>query len=353
MLRILHNTRIDFLRLWRPAAILVAVFIVPALILAAVRGFNYSIEFTGGTLVQVEFQQAPQVAEVRAALSRAGLGNVEIATFGSDREFIMRAQDQRPEEAGDAVSPVGTQIREALDARYGAEAYTVVRTEAVGPKVGSELRQQAVLALLIAFALTLVYLAWRFEWRFSVAAIIATLHDILATVAFMQYVNMEISLFVVGAILTVIGYSLNDTVVVFDRARENLRLSKRESLYDILNRSVNETLPRTVMTGTTTLASLLALIILGGEVIRPFALVLTFGIIVGTFSSVFVASPVLLWIERKWPRELGDTGGLVSRTRTNLPPSGPRPQPAAAAQPAAPQPPAGKAKPGAVRSGSR
>jgi preprotein translocase subunit SecF len=188
----------------------------------------------------------------------------------------------------------------------------------VGPRVGDELRRQAAIATLIAFGLTLVYLAWRFEWRFGVAAIIATIHDIIATLAFMKYMNIEISLFVVGSVLTVIGYSLNDKVVVFDRVRENLKLHRKMSLYDLLNRSVNETLPRTVMTGSTTLATLLALLIFGGEVIRPFAWVLTFGIIVGTFSSIFVAGPVLLWIERKWPRAAGEKGG-VARSQLDQP----------------------------------
>jgi preprotein translocase subunit SecF len=193
-----------------------------------------------------------------------------------------------------------------LGERFGAGAFTVVRSEAVGPKVGSELRRQAAVALLIAFALTLVYLAWRFEWRFGLAAVLATIHDIVGTLAFMKYMNIEISLFVVGAILTVVGYSMNDTVVVFDRVRENLRSDRRSTLRDLLNRSVNETLPRTVMTGTTTLASLLALLIFGGAVIRPFAWVLSFGIIIGTFSSIYVASPLLLLIEQKWPRRAGE-----------------------------------------------
>ena len=348
MLRILHNTRIDFIRLWRPATVFIAVLLIPAIILIAVRGFQYSIEFTGGTLVQVEFKQAPEISGVRSALSEAGLGNVEIATFGSDRELVIRAQGQTAGAAGDdAAIEVGGQIRSALDAEFGADAYSVVRTENVGPKVGSELRRQAAIAMIIAFALTLVYLAWRFEWRFAAAAVIATIHDIIATLAFMQYLNIEISLFVVGGILTVVGYSMNDKVVVFDRVRENLHLSKKESLYDILNRSVNETLPRTVMTGTTTLASLIALIVLGGEVIRPFALVLTFGIIIGTFSSIYVAAPVLLWIERKWPREIGDSAGLVGHGRVNQAPGNPT------VQNAPPVPKAGQKtqpRPDAVRS---
>lgn len=303
MLRILHNTNFDFIRHWRKTVIFVTVFIVPALIWIGAKGFNYSIEFTGGTLMQLEFKQAPDIGHIRDVLGDAGVGNVELQTFGRPNEIVLRAQDVAHVElqAGGAEEIV-KRVSAALDADLGEGAYTVVRTEAVGPKVGDELRSKALIALLISFGVSLVYLAWRFEWRFGVAALIATIHDIIATVAFMRYSNVEVSLFVVGAILTVIGYSLNDTIVVFDRVRENLATATKKPLYDVLNRSVNETLPRTVLTGTTTLATLIALVVFGGEVIRPFALVLIFGIVVGTFSSIFVASPALLWIERRWPR---------------------------------------------------
>jgi preprotein translocase subunit SecF len=336
MLRILHNTHIDFIRLQKQAAIFIALLIVPGIILTAIRGFNYSVEFTGGTLMQVEFvnDPPPGIADVRAALADADLSDVEPAQFGSPRDFVVKAQE---EDAGAQAGGAGTiveRIRGAFDERFGAGSYRVDRTEAIGPKVGSELRQQAAVALLIAFGLTLVYLAWRFEWRFALAAVLATVHDIFATLAFMQYMNMEISLFVVGGILTVIGYSMNDKVVVFDRVRENLRKKRKESLYDTLNRSVNETLPRTVMTGSTTLASLLALLIFGGVVIRPFAWVLTFGIVIGTFSSIYVASPLLLWIERRWPREIGDRGGVAGRLNVGAAPSG-----GTAAKPARPAKP--------------
>jgi preprotein translocase subunit SecF len=311
MLRILHDTHIDFIRLWRWSTALIALFIVPGVILIAVSNFRYSIEFTGGTLVQLEFREPADVAEVRSTLSNAGIPDAEIQTFGSPRELVVRAQDeQHLAQQSVGAESIAQRIRSALDARYG-NAYRVVRVEGVGPRVGAELRRQALLAVVLSFVATLIYLAWRFEWRFGVAAIIATIHDIVATLSFMKYMNLEISLFVVGAVLTVIGYSLNDKVVVFDRVRENLKLHRKMSLYDLLNRSVNETLPRTVMTGTTTLATLLALLIFGGEVIRPFAWVLTFGIIVGTFSSIFVAGPVLLWIERKWPRPAGEKGGVA------------------------------------------
>jgi preprotein translocase subunit SecF len=315
MLRILHDTHIDFIRLWRWSTAIIVLFIIPGVILLAISNYRYSIEFTGGTLMQLEFTQAPDISEVRSTLSSAGIPGAEIQTFGSPREFLVRAQDeQHVAQQSLGAESIAQRIRAALNGRYGADSYRVVRIEGVGPRVGSELRRQALLAVVLSFVATLVYLAWRFEWRFGVAAIVATIHDIIATLAFMKYMNIEISLFVVGAVLTVIGYSLNDKVVVFDRVRENLKLHRKMSLYDLLNRSVNETLPRTVMTGSTTLATLLALLIFGGEVIRPFAWVLTFGIIVGTFSSIFVAGPVLLWIERKWPRPAGEKGG-VARSR--------------------------------------
>ncbi|MCE2803003.1 MAG: protein translocase subunit SecF [Gemmatimonadota bacterium] len=302
MLRILHNTSWDFLKQWKLSVITVAVFVIPAVILIPIRGFNYSIEFTGGTQMELTFREAPAIADVRAAISGAGLGDAEIFTYGAPTEIVIRAQEsQQVAQLEAGAEMVSQQIERTLQSRFGADAFVIGRTAAVSPRVGSELRSQAVIATLIAFALTLVYLAWRFEWRFGVAAVIATLHDLAASLAFMMYMDLEISIFVVGAVLTVIGYSMNDTVVVFDRVRENLRAHRKMPLYDLLNRSVNETLPRTVMTGTTTLATLLALLIFGGSVIRPFAWVLLFGILVGTFSSIYIASPLLLWIESKWP----------------------------------------------------
>ncbi len=316
MLRILHNTNYDFIRRRKRAAIITAAFILPGLILIAVLGFRYSIEFTGGTLMQLEFSQPPAVADIRSALAGAGVDGAEIQNFGNEREFVIRAQErEQVEQQAAGAESVADDIASALDARFGAGSYEVPRTEAVGPKVGSELRQRAILAMLISFLVTLIYLAWRFEWRFGVAAVIATAHDILATLAFIRYMDLEVSLIVVGAILTVIGYSLNDTIVIFDRIREDLKLHKKMPLPELINRAVNETLPRTVMTGITTMGCLLALLVFGGDVIAPFAWVLLFGIIVGTFSSVFIAAPVLLYIERRWPQQIGDKSLAGSRAR--------------------------------------
>ena len=295
MLRILKHTSIDFIRLWRVSTIGILVFIVPALIWIAVSGIPTSVEFTGGSLVQLEFSEEPRIADVRALL-----GDAEIQTYGNPNEIVVRTQGPEGGE-GASEAQVAADIRQRLVQRYG-DGVRVVRTEAIGPRVGAELRRNAVIAMLISFAMTLLYLTWRFEWRLAGAAVLANVHDIIATFAFVKYMQIEISLFVVGGILTVIGYSLADKVVVFDRVRELFRSKQRISLYDTLNRAVNETLPRTIMTGTTVIACLIALIVFGGDVLRPFAMVLLFGIAVGTFSSIYVAGPLLLWIERRKPR---------------------------------------------------
>jgi preprotein translocase subunit SecF len=311
MLRILHDTKIDFIGRWKIATIILTAFLLPGIIWIAFTKFGFGIEFTGGTLVQLEFRNAPDVGAVRSAVSGA-VGDVEVQTFGSPREIVVRAQErEHVRSQGQAATSVAERIEGALRQRFGANAFRVVRTEAIGARVGDELTRNATIAMLISFAVSLIYLAIRFEWRFAVAAVLANMHDIVATFAFIKYMQIEITLFVVGGILTVIGYSLSDTVVVFDRVRELLRQGHRVPMRDTLNRAVNETLPRTVMTGTTVIACLLALVIFGGGVLRPFALVLLFGIIVGTLSSIFVASPLLLFIERKWPRHGGESKGTI------------------------------------------
>src|SRR5205814_2200101 len=214
-------------------------------------------------------------------------------------------------------------VDSALAHGIGAGQYSIVRTEAVGPKVGRELQGKAFLAIFFSFIVTLIYLAIRFEWRFGLAAVLATLHDILTTIAFIRYLNLEVSLVVVGAVLTMVGYSLNDTIIIFDRVRENLRKYRRQNLYEILNLSINETLPRSVLTHGTTMATTLALVLLAGEVLRPFALVMTFAIFTGTFSSIYIAAPLLMYIEKRWPGE--DARGARAFRPAPSPPAPPAP----------------------------
>lgn len=277
------------------SAAVLATGILAMVVWQATRGswVNYGVDFTGGTLVQVAFTEPTSVADLRGLVG--SLQGAEITRFGGENEYLIRVAEFSEE--GTNVSEI---VQEILAAEYGDEGFEVARTEAVGPKIGDELQQKAVLAILMSFALTLIYLAFRFEWRFGVAAIIATVHDILITLGFISAFQLEVSLPTVAAVLTIIGYSLNDTIVIFDRIRENLKGSGRRQPYiDVLNRSINEVLPRTVMTSGTTAAVLLALFILGGAIIRDFALILILGVVIGTYSSIFVASPALLEIEER------------------------------------------------------
>ena len=321
MLRIIHDTNYDFIRWWKWAVGITVAFLLIGLGSLILRPPNYSIEFTGGTLMQVEFTAPADVGRIRSTMQAAGIHGAEIQQFGSNREYTIRAQDPSLVQAqARGAESVANRIETVLKEQFGADQVRIVRREGVGPRVGSELRRGAIIAILISFVITLIYLSIRFEWRFAAAAVIATSHDIIGTIAFIALMDLEISLTVVAGLLTVLGYSLNDTIIIFDRVRENLRKGRKEPLYETLNRSINETLPRSILTHATALAATVALLLFAGEVIRPFAWVMTFGIFTGTFSSIYVAAPVLLWIERKWPRKTGtrpssSTATPTSRTR--------------------------------------
>jgi preprotein translocase subunit SecF len=304
MVRFFANAKYDFIGVRRWAYGVTAALILPSLLVLLVRGLNYSIEFTGGTLVQIRSHKAIDVSDIRSGLDREGVHGSEIQNFGAPDEYVIRARVAKPGTDANDTQATSDAVRQALTAVLGADNFTIQRTEAVGPKVGGELRSKAFLAIFLSFFAVLAYLAYRFEWRFGLAAVLATAHDILATIAFIGMLRLEVSLTVVAAVLSMVGYSLNDTIIIFDRVRENLKKHKKESFEQILNRSINETLPRSVLTHGTTLSSLLALAIFGGEVIRPFALVMFFGVFTGTFSSIYIASPVLMAIEKRWPGQL-------------------------------------------------
>jgi preprotein translocase subunit SecF len=339
MIRFFANANYDFIK-WRRWAygITAAIMLVGAVDLI-VRGLNYSIEFTGGTLVQVETKAKVPIGQIRQALDNVGFVGAEIQTFGSDTSYVIRARTSATADTtgGDTLA-VAAGVTRAFDATAGAGSYHIARTEVVRPKVGKELQGKAFLAIIFSFFVTLIYLAARFEWRFGLAAVLATAHDVLATIAFISLMHLEVSLVVVGAVLTVVGYSLNDTIIIFDRVRENLHKYRRQNLYEILNLSINETLPRSVLTHGTTLATTLALLLLAGEVIRPFAWVMSFGIFTGTFSSIYIAAPVLLLIEKRWPGE--DARGARALGARAPTPASPTAPPAPRGVPAPPKVPA-------------
>ncbi len=257
---------------------------------------NYGVDFTGGSLVEVRFDQDVSAGDIRDALG--GANAPPITRFGQDRDFVIRGS--LAEDA--SIEEVATGLESQLEAAFGAGSFEVVRTELVGAKVGSELQQKALGAILFSFLLTLVYIAFRFEFRFGLASIAATLHDMIITLGFLALFDVEIALPTVAAILTILGYSLNDTIVVFDRIRENMNKkgARKRDPIELINASINETLPRTILTSSTTLAVLSALLILGGPVLFDFTVVLILGVVIGTYSSIFVASPALLEIQKRF-----------------------------------------------------
>jgi len=303
MIRFFSNANYDFIAVRKMAYAVTGALFLFSLVTLLIEGLNYSIEFTGGTMVQVQLAQGKtlEISQTRAALDAAGVPGSEITTFGGDGGYIIRARTAKVGTDADNTQETAKAVRSALDQVLGPSGYTVPRFGAAGPKVAGELRTKALLAIFFSFFAVLAYLAIRFEWRFGLAAVAATAHDIILTIGFIAIMRLEVSLVVVGAVLSMVGYSLNDTIIIFDRVRENLHKYKRDHFADILNRSINETLPRSILTHGTTLATLSALAIFGGEVIRPFALVMFFGVFTGTFSSIFIASPVLMWVERRWP----------------------------------------------------
>lgn len=318
-MRLFANANYEFIRRRRTAhsasAVVLLLSLLGAVILQFTQGswLNYGVDFTGGTLLQVRFQESTSVADLRAIVEPVAAGS-QITQFGEENEFLIRAPGFSEGQENVAESIIGV-----LQAEFGEDRFDVVRTEAVGPKIGGELQTKAALAILLSFAGTLLYLAFRFEWRYGVAALVAVMHDIAVTLGVLSLFRLEVSLATVAALLTIVGYSLNDTIVIFDRARENLKKTgRRESLPDILDRSINETLPRTVLTSGTTLATLFALFTLGGETIRDFALILFLGVLVGTYSSIFIASPVLLEITKRWQPKPAGKKGSSPRVRASV-----------------------------------
>ena len=256
----------------------------------AVQGLNFGIDFIGGTLIEVRTKGPADLSAMRSTLGGLGLGEVGLQEFGRPDDVLIRVQRQP---GGDEAQQGSVaKVKEAL----GDGVLEYRRVEVVGPKVGGELIEAGTIAVVLALLAITAYIWFRFEWQFGVGAVLALTHDVITTVGIFSILQLEFNLATVAAVLTIAGYSINDTVVVFDRVRENLRRYKQLPMPDLLNRSVNETLSRTVMTSVTTLLALFSLFFLGGEVIRDFAFAMIWGVLVGTYSSVWIASATLLWM---------------------------------------------------------
>ena len=271
-----------------------AMFLSIALVLASyallmVKGLNYGVDFAGGTIVQVKYQQAAPIDAMREKLSSNKLfDGASITEFGSAQEVVIRMKTT----TGDVTTDIGDVTREALK---GSGEYEIRRVDIVGPKVGSELKEKGIASLLLAIVGILIYVAFRFEWRFAVASIVALVHDVSIALGAIALVGLDVNLDVLAALLTILGYSLNDTIIVFDRIREGVTKSKGADLSEIINESITRTLARTTLTSLTTFFVVFTLFMFGGEIIHPFAFTLLVGVAVGTYSSIFVASPILLW----------------------------------------------------------
>ncbi len=282
-----NNTSIDFLRFRSLALAFSALIVAGSIALFALLGLNLGIDFKGGILIEARHTAGPvDIATVRGKLQQLDLGDINLQGFGTQTDILVRVQRQAGDEKDQiaAIELIGKTLGSAFDIR---------RTEFVGPTVGAELAEKGILAVFCAILAIMVYIWFRFEWQFSIAAIMALTHDVLTTIGLFALTNFEFNLATVAAILTIAGYSINDTVVVFDRVRENLRRYKSFELSAILNKSLNETLSRTVMTSVTTLLALIAIVLFGGAVLRDFALAMIWGVIIGTYSSVFVAVGLL------------------------------------------------------------
>ncbi|HXG21095.1 MAG TPA: protein translocase subunit SecF [Methylomirabilota bacterium] len=293
------GTNFDFVRFFKYAYTFSL-----ALILLGLASFwyhggpNYGVDFAGGTVVHVKFSQPTNISDIRQALEATQIENITVQDFGQGgNEFLIRVPM-----AEQGMETLANQVQQGLTNKFGAHAFEIRRVETVGPKVGKDLRRKGLLAVLFSTIAIGVYIAFRFEPRFGVGAAIALLHDVLITAGALSLMNMEFDLTVVAALLTVVGFSVNDTVIICDRIRENMRKMRREGLAQIINRSVNETLSRTIITTGTAVLVILALFFLGGDVIHAFAFALLVGFTIGTYSSIYVASPIVLLWEKEGKR---------------------------------------------------
>ena len=312
------DTSFDFFSRWKLWLGISAVMVVVAFGSFLFQGLNFGIDFRGGTTIRTESAQAVDIGVYRNAMTPLGLGDITITEvfdpiFGPDKNVAtirIQAQDDQEAVTAETILAVEAALLEAVpDIQF-------VSVESVGPKVSGELIQTAAIAVVLAIAAVLIYIWLRFEWQFALGAVAALVHDVILTIGVFSELQIKFDLAIIAALLTIVGYSLNDTVVVFDRVRENLRKYKKRPLGEVLNISINETLSRTLMTSVTTLLALIALYVLGGDVIRGFVFAMIWGVIVGTYSSVFVASVILLWcgVKRDWSKPDASAGTQFSKT---------------------------------------
>jgi len=304
------DTHIPFVKFRHVAVAFSLLVIAASVALFFARGLNFGIDFKGGIMIEIATDGPADLSQLRATMGGLGLGEVQIQEFGQADDVLIRIPS--PAEGGEAASQeVVNQVRAALD----DVVVEYRRVEVVGPQVSGELVRNGTVAVVLAMLLMLVYIWFRFEWQFSLGAVVSLIHDVFATIGILCILQIEFNLQMIAAILTIVGYSMNDTVIVYDRVRENLRKYKKMDLAELIDLSINQTLSRTVITSGTTLLALLALFVFGGEVLRGFTFAMIFGILIGTYSSIFIAAPVILavGVSRDWS---GNTTGKTAEGKS-------------------------------------
>lgn len=286
------DINIPFVKVMKSAAVVSAVMTILGVATFIVRGgLIYGIDFAGGTVLEIKFGQAVEIGSVRGALEASDLGGSEIKHFGGEESVLIST-----ELSTGALKGIEDRVRSALDPVFSAGGYSIERLEMVGPKVGADLRKKGMWAVILSCTLLLIYITWRFEFKFALGGLLALVHDIIISLGLFTLMGKTFTLPVLAAVLTIAGYSINDSIVVFDRIRENIRRGTKRKLGDIINLSINQTLSRTLLTSLTVIIVIVALIIYGGEIIKDFSIILLIGVAIGTYSSIFIASPtVMLW----------------------------------------------------------
>ena len=293
------DTSINFLSKTKLFVSLSLIFIIASIFLLFSRGLNFGIDFNGGTLIEVQkISGIADVSEMRVRLGQLDLGNIQLQEFGKKTDLLIRVEQLSDEEG--AQQAIIAKISEVVEVDY-----EIRRIEVVGPKVSAELIKKGIIAVISAVISVLIYIWFRFEWQFGIGAICALVHDIIITIGVFSLLQLEFNLSIIAALLTIVGYSLNDTVVIYDRIREELRKYKKMPIMELINQALNLTLSRTLMTSITTLLALFSLYLFGGEVIKGFTFAMIWGVLIGTYSSIFIASPILIGlnIKRDWSKK--------------------------------------------------
>ena len=278
---------INFVSKFKKANIFSIIFFILSLFFIAFKGLNYGVDFKGGTLIELRTDKTIKASSIRESLASMNLGDINVKRFGKDGDYLIKVE-QKETNNNNLIPKIKNTLKDNLNAEIDFR-----RVENVGPKVSAELLESSIIAISLALTAMLFYIWVRFEWQFSVGSIIALLHDVVITLGIFSMLSLEINLSIIAAVLTIVGYSMNDTVVIYDRIRENLFKYTKISISDIANLSINETLARTIITSVTTLLALSSIYILGGEILRGFSFAMILGVIIGTYSSIFVASPIL------------------------------------------------------------